>query len=193
MSWVVMDLFVNGIVIQKYVDSPYKGIDGSGFSANTGENWFLGGDDSAPEYFEEYYDEHIGRTFLNTEGHSFVAACTDMDYIYKYVEEAKKRNIRFRLLLCETDIPEPVFDDSVFNKKFLGYDYAYAAGDNYSAVYNEVPFVFPQFKLNSNGLFETKEEIDGYIAAREQFIKTHPPHTLEDGDFAVFRLSEIYL
>ena len=34
-------MFVNGIVIQKYVDNPYKGIDGSGFSEKTGQNWFF--------------------------------------------------------------------------------------------------------------------------------------------------------
>ena len=34
-------MFVNGLVVQKYVDNSYKGIDGSGFSYNTAQNWFL--------------------------------------------------------------------------------------------------------------------------------------------------------
>ncbi len=55
-------------------------------------------------------------------------------------------------LLC-SDCPD-------FKKIFLGYDYAYAAGDNYSAVYNEIPFVFTQFQLNHYGLFQTREEIN---------------------------------
>lgn len=66
-----------------------------------------------------------------------------------------------------------------FKKIFLGYDYAYAAGDNYSAVYNEIPFVFTQFQLNQYGLFQTREEIEEYIVAREKFKLTHPPLMLE--------------
>ena len=76
---------------------------------------------------------------------------------------------------------------------FLGYDYAYESGDNYSAVYNEIPYIFPQFKLNQYGLFQTRSEIDEYIAVRERFKQSHPPLTLEEGNFVVFRLSEIYL
>ncbi|WP_272868074.1 hypothetical protein [Ruminococcus albus] len=38
-----------------------------------------------------------------------------------------------------------------------------------------------------------REEIEEYIAARERFIKTHPPLTLEVGDFVIFRLHEIFL
>ena len=186
-------MFVNGIVIQKYVDNPYRGIDGSGFSEKTGQNWFFNDDESIFECFEPYYDENIGKTFWNLGKHTWIAACTDMNYIYKYVKEAQKRNIQFRLLLCESEVPNPVFDASHFEKKFLGYDYAYAAGDNYSAVYNEIPFIFPQFELNQYGLFQTKEEIDEYIAVREQFKQTHPPYTLEEGDFVTFRLHEIYL
>ncbi|WP_418747018.1 hypothetical protein [Frisingicoccus sp.] len=56
-----------------------------------------------------------------------------------------------------------------------------------------IPFIFPQFELNQYGLFQTKEEIDEYIAVREQFKQTHPPYTLEEGDFVTFRLHEIYL
>lgn len=186
-------MFVNGIVIQKYVDNPYKGIDGSGFSEKTGQNWFFNYDESQAEYFEPYYDENIGKTYWDMQEHTWVSACSNMDYIYKYVKEAKKRNIKYRLLLCETEIPAPLFVCPDFEKIFLGYDYAYASGDNYSAVYNEIPFVFSQFKLNRYGLFQTKEEIDKYIAERERFKESHPPLTLEEGDFTVFRLHEICL
>lgn len=78
-------------------------------------------------------------------------------------------------------------------KKFLGYDYAYATGDNYSALYNEIPYLFPQFRLNCNGLFQTEEEIREYIRVRERFKMTHAPFTLEEGDFTIFKLHEIYL
>lgn len=186
-------MIVNGIVVQKHADSSYKGIDGSGFSDHTGQNWFLNFDEDASDCFESYYDENIGKTYWNLGKSSWIAACNDMNYICKYVKEAEKRNIKYRLLLCETDVPEPKFDCPDFEKVFLGYDYAYATGDNYSAVYNEIPFVFPQFQLNQYGLFQTREEIEEYIAAREQFKLTHPPLTLEEGDFVIFRLHEIFL
>ena len=77
--------------------------------------------------------------------------------------------------------------------EFLGYDYAYENGDNYSAVYNEIPFVFPEFELNQNGLFQTKEEIIEYISRREEYEKTHKPYTLEVGDFTIFEVYEVIL
>ena len=60
MKLVVINMYVNGIVIQKYVDNNYKGIDGSGFSENTGENWYFNNDEHLSELFEPFYDEHIG-------------------------------------------------------------------------------------------------------------------------------------
>ena len=186
-------MYVNGIVVQKYVDSQYKGIDGSDFSANTGENWYFNNDEHLSDLFEPFYDEYIGRTYWDLDKKTWVAACNDMDYIYRYINESKKQNISYRLLLCETEISSPTMMIPECNKKFLGYDYAYATGDNYSAVYNEIPFVFPDFKLNRNGLFQTEKEIYKYILERERFKKVNPPHTLEDGDFVVFRLHEIYL
>lgn len=186
-------MFVNGIVIQSCADNHYKGIDGSGYSEKTGQNWFFNCDESTSEIFEPYYDENIGKTYWNLKEHTRIAACNDMDYIYKYIKEAEKRNIKYRLLLCETEIPEPIFVCPDVEKVFLGYDYAYETGDNYSAVYNEVPYVFPKIKLNQNGLFQTKEEIDEYIAQRELFKQSHPPLTLEEGNFTIFRLHEIYL
>lgn len=186
-------MFVNGIVVQKCVDNPYRGIDGSGFSKKTGENWFFNYDESTSDIFEPYYDEYIGKSYWNLQSHSWIAACNDMEYIYKYVKEAEKRGIKYRLLLCETEFPNPLFVCPDFEKMFLGYDYAYESGDNYSAVYNEIPYIFPQFKLNQYGLFQTRSEIDEYIAVRERFKQSHPPLTLEEGNFVVFRLSEIYL
>ena len=186
-------MYINGIVIQKYVSNSYKGIDGSGFSENTGCNWYFNEDEQLSEFFEPFYDEYIGMTYWNLKEHSWVAACNNMDYINKYVEESKKRGIPYSLLLCESEIPNPIMSVSGLEMKFLGYDYAYATGDNYSAVYSEIPFVFPQFKLNCNGLFNTEEEIKEYIAERERFKKSHRPYTLEEGDFIIFRLHEVYL
>lgn len=184
-------MYVNGLVIQKYVSDPYKGIDGCGYT--TGENWYFNGDEQLSKIFEPFYEEHIDMTFMNLEDHSWVSACNNMDYINRYVAESKKRGIKYRILLCESEIPNPIFNASELKMKFLGYDYAYARGDNYSAVYNEVPYVFPQFKLNCNGLFDTEEEIREYLFEREKFKESHPPLTLEIGDFVIFKLHEVYL
>lgn len=70
---------------------------------------------------------------------------------------------------------------------------AYENGDNYSAVYNEIPFVFTDFELNENGLFQTKEEILEYISKREEYEKAHKPYTLEVGDFTIFEVYEVIL
>ncbi|MBP3796845.1 MAG: hypothetical protein J6I46_03590 [Ruminococcus sp.] len=186
-------MITNGIIVQEYKDSPYRGIDGSGASDKTAQNWFLNFREDVSDSFEAYYDENIGKTYWNIKKHSRIAACNDMDYIYKYVREAEKLKIKYRMLLCETDVPDPKFECPDLEKIFLGYDYAYTSGDNYSAVYNEIPFVFTQFKLNKYGLFQTREEIEEYIAVREQFKLTHPPLTLEEGDFVIYRLHEVFL
>ncbi len=186
-------MHINGIIIQSLKDNGYKGIDGSGFSANSAENWYLNNYEDCAE-FEEYYDEYINRTYYNTNEKSFVAVCNDWNYIKRYVTESKKRGIPFRIILCETEIPEPTMEISKQLKlKLLGYDYAYVAGDNYSAVYNEIPFVFANFKLNSNGLFETEDEIREYIRQRNIYEEEHPKYTLEVGDFTIFKLYEIIL
>lgn len=186
-------MFVNGIVIQKYADNHYKGIDGSGFTSYTGENWYFNSDNNLSDEFEPYYDEYINKTYYNMAENSWVSACNDMDYVYKYIAESEKQGIKYRLILCETEISSPVMSIPCCDKLFLGYDYAYATGENYSAVYNEIPFVFPEFKLNQNGLFQTESEIYKYIHMREEFTKNNPPNTLESGDFIVYRLHEIYL
>ncbi len=177
-------MYCNGIVVRRQSDERYKGIDSCD---SKGENWYFYDD---PE-FEQFYDEHIELTCYDFPEGSRVAACTDTEYIRKYIETSQERGIKYRLILCETDIPQPQFDPTGLEKTFLGYDYAYTGGDYYSAVYNEVPYVFPQFSLNDNELFETEGEIRAYLAEREKYVSTHPPLTLETGDFAVYRLWEI--
>ncbi len=54
-----------------------------------------------------------------------------------------------------------------------------------------IPFVFDEFELNENWLFETREKIDKYLRKREEYVKTHPQYTLETGDFTVFKLYEM--
>lgn len=48
-----------------------------------------------------------------------------------------------------------------------------------------------EFYLNDNELFETEEEIREYIAIREHYKQKHAPHTLEGGDFIIYKLHEL--
>ena len=190
-----MIFYTNGIVIQRESENPYRGIDGSGFSADSAENWYFNNDDELSAEFEPFYDENINRTFYGLRPCSFAAVCTDIGYIRRYIAESEKRGIRFRLLLCETELSDPLWKINIPAEDivFLGYDYAYAGGDYYSALYNEIPFVFPQFEkiLNSNRLFETPGDIGNYISARQKFERESPPYTIEAGDFIIYKLSEI--
>ena len=158
-------MYCNGIIVRRKTDEKYKGVD----SCGAGENWYLSDDPG----FEAFYDENIERTYYNCPEGSWVSACTDLDYVRKYIAESQKRGIKYRLILCETEIPQPQFDPQGLEKTFLGYDYAY------------------HFALNENGLFETEDEIKAYLADREEFVKTHPPLSLEVGDFTVYKLWEI--
>ena len=176
----------NGIIVRRQSDEKYRGIDSCD---SKGENWYFYDD---PE-FSHFFDENIELTYYDIPQGSRVAACTDMDYIKKYIRKSREMGIQYRLILCETDIPQPRFDPTDLEKTFLGYDYAYTGGDYYSAVYNEVHYVFRQFRLNENELFETEQEIRDYLTEREKYVSTHPPLTLEVGDFTVYKLWELNL
>lgn len=185
-------MYLNGFIIQEYKNNSYKGVDGSGLSENIGANWYLNNNEIYQNQFEPYYDEYIGKTYWNLEPHTWVAACTDMEYVYRYIAVSKEIGIKYRVLLVKTDIPTPTIEeDPKLDTRFLGYDYAYENGDNYSAVYNEIPLVFSEFKLNENGLFQTKEEIERYVLRRDEFIKLHAPYTLEAGNFTIFEVYEV--
>jgi len=58
-----MVMYRNGIIIQSLKDNGYKGVDGSGFSADSAENWYLNNYQDCSD-FEDYYDEYINRTFF---------------------------------------------------------------------------------------------------------------------------------
>lgn len=181
-------MVVNGIVFQKLSDdaSGYRGIDGLDYS----DNWYLciipGLED-----IEKYYDENIEMTYYDIGDGECIAACTDMEFIKKFAEISRRLKNEFRILLCETEVPRPVMEMPKCGKKFLGYDYAYTGGNFYSAVYHEIPSVFPQFELNENGLFATLAEMERYLSARAEFEACHPPLTLETGDFVVYKLWEL--
>ncbi|MCR5609169.1 MAG: hypothetical protein K6G26_08915, partial [Lachnospiraceae bacterium] len=95
-------MYINGFIIQEYIENSYKGIDGSGFSKNTGRNWFL-----EDKEFEDYYDEHIGLTYYDIEDSSWIAVCNDINFIRRYIKKAEEHKIQYRILLVESDIPNP--------------------------------------------------------------------------------------
>jgi len=178
-------MYINGIVITTNKDGGYRGVDSA--------CWDLCYHPKYEAEFEEFYDEYIEKTYWNMPPHSWISACTDLDFIKRYIDVSKELQIPFRILLIKSEIPAPVMQlQKEPRMKFLGYDYAYVGGDFYSAVYNELPgTLFPEIKVNENGLIQTREEMEKYLAQREEFEKNHPPYTLEVGDFAVMELYEI--
>ena len=98
-------MFVNGYIIQKYVDNGYKGVDGSGFSADSGENWYLNSVEGYSEEFEPYFDKEICKDEWYFEPHTYVGVCTDLEYIKRYISVSKKLGIKYRVLVVMTDIP----------------------------------------------------------------------------------------
>lgn len=175
----------NGFIIQRKPDAcGYKGVEN--------DNWYLNYmDDSG--YFEKYFDEHIFCSWNNNE---FVDCCNDIDFIYKYINESVKRNISYRVILCETKRQYPCLpDDLHLETEFLGYDYAYTGGSYYSCLNNdeylEQILQNCKVKLNENGLCDTGKDLMNYVKARSEFIKNNPDIYLEAGEYIEYRLSVV--
>ena len=116
-----------------------------------------------------------------------------IDWCLIYIKESKKRNIKFRVLFCETTQKRPFFKEHKnLHLKFLGYDYAYPDGDYYSCLFHEINNKYiPEFcniKLNKYGLFETEKEILSFINLRNNL---KDKSRLELGDFFIYKLSEV--
>lgn len=180
-----MQFYQNGIVVQRINhENMYKGIEG--------DNWYLNYLGNSKE-FDLYYDNEIEKAWINSE---YVDCCSEMSYIEKYVLESKKKNIEFRILLCETTKSKPqIVINKPFKIYFIGYDYAYAGGSYYSCVNNDiVSDRIPELKeirLNKNGLFNEVDEIQKFIKQRELLKKKYPRGTFETGEFIIYKISEI--
>ncbi len=178
-------LYENGVIIQKVDNNSlyYKGVDG--------DNWYLNSIDS----FRIYFEENIEKSWCDFE---FVDCCADMGYIKQYINKSVELGIQNRILLCETkkELPKSDFKKA-YNVNFIGYDYAYLGGSYYSCVYNDLVgrniAEFSTIKLNKNGLFETFEEVEEFIKQREIVREKYDDTVFEKGEFAIFRLSELYL
>ena len=81
---------------------------------------------------------------------------------------------------------------------FLGYDYAYSGGSYYSAVYNDLYCGkindLTQIKLNENGLIQTKEELEKFIAIRNKLkASSTNKNIFEEGYFIEYELFDVVL
>lgn len=97
-----------------------------------GDNWYLYNDEDLYRFLRENLDR-------GDWDEDYVGVCIDMEFIYKYINISKIRNIDYRVLACVTDKPFPQMElPSGIEMRFIGYDYAYAGGWYYSAIYEDV-------------------------------------------------------
>jgi hypothetical protein len=162
------ELYLNGFIMQIDNDNYYKGVDG--------ENWYL-----------------ENKIEMAWRDENYVDCCADMDYIKKYIDESKRKNIRYRILLCETEKKLPLLENIELTEFCeLGYDYAYTGGSFYSCIVNDILSKriseMSQIKLNKFGLFNTFNEAKEFVKLRNSLIEIYPKYTFEGGEFSIYRL-----
>ena len=172
---------INGVIFQKKDDKIYQGVDG--------DNWYL--NDNFNEEWLDELDEKVEKAWYDDD---WVDVCADNIFIKKYINYSEKEHIDYRVLLCETEKSEPCFDTSELKSMIpIGYDYAYAGGSYYSALYNELHFdrnkCFESIKLNKYGLIDDYEELKRFISLRNQLITSGGD--LESGEFIIYKLYEV--
>lgn len=177
----------NGYIIQKKSESNYRGVDG--------DNWFLNYC-SDKSYFEEYYDTNIDKAWNDSD---FVDGCSDTGYMNACIEESLNLGIEFRLLLCSTSKKMPVLEKKDLGRvgMVLGYDYAYSGGSYYSCILNDIISgrieEFKKFHLNANGLFNSYEEAEAFMIYREKIKSINSNYIFEEGDFIIYKITEIVI
>ena len=175
----------NGYIIQKKPVSDYCGVDG--------ENWYLNYL-SDKTYFEEFYDENIDKAWADS---NYVDCCSDVEYMRFYIEESKKLGIECKVLLCSTAKKEPRLESHDLGQlgNVLGYDYAYSGGSYYSCVLNDIISgriqEFSEIRLNENGLFDSYEEAEAFQLFREKIKRTNLSYEFEEGDFIIYKITEV--
>ena len=176
---------INGVIFQKKNNNIlYKGVEG--------ENWYLNSD--YPKTLGLYFDENIEKSWFES---NYVDVCYEDSFIKKYIELSQEKKIEFRILLCSTNCIAPVYNNKM-KTSFLGYDYAYAGGSYYSAVYNDLYCrkinELTQINLNENGLIQTKEELEKFIAIRNKLKASITyKNAFEEGDFIKYELFDVIL
>lgn len=180
--------YINGIVIQRKRNEKYQGID----SGVNDDAWYL-------NYMYEKDNELVSGYYkyvdISEGSFDIIEACTDNQFIKKYVLFSKKLKVDIRLVLCETTLDFPRYNANNLKLEFLGYDYAYPGGIYYSAIYNDIfddrIKEFCDMKLNKNGLFDTEEELDAFIEKREYLKSVYSEGMFESGIFVKYKLYEI--
>ena len=178
-----MELYNNGLIIQKARNGKYQGVEG--------DNWFLNYEDNIDKEIIDYFDDHIDLAWTNDK---CVDACNNMSYIKKYLDIASERNINYRIILCFTNRQYPKMINNDAEGIFLGYDYVYSGGSYYSAVLNDVISKripkFQKYRLNDYGLFDSIEELTEFVEDRNIIKENSVDYDIEDGDFIVYKLYE---
>jgi len=177
----------NGYVIQKKIASDYRGVDG--------DNWYLNYC-SENTYFQKFYDENIDKAWDDL---NYVDCCADVEYMRCCIEESLELGIEFNVLLCSTCKKTPLLERNILGRtgNVLGYDYAYSGGSYYSCILNDVISgrirEFSEIRLNKNGLFDSYEEAEAFEAFREKVKSMNPDYEFEEGDFIIYKITEVCL
>lgn len=179
-----MILTNNGYVVQKYNLSLYQGIEG--------DNWYLNYM-SSDKMFDNYHNSKID---MNWYDNRYLECCTDLAYIKAYIDESIKLNIKYRILLCETEKPLPIICNIQGMELLeLGYDFAYPGGSYYSCILNDIVAgripELKNYKLNSFGLFDSVKDTAQFIKYRDQLSQVYEDKFFEKGDFIIYKISEI--
>lgn len=120
----------------------------------------------------------------------------------KYIIECRAVFPGARSLYCETSALYPEIDNGLHSsfavkENFLGFDYAFPAGDYYSSILNDLlyrPYLFEHdiySKLNIYGLFSSDIDLNNFIKARRKKEKEMPYLTFEIGDFIKYALYSV--
>ena len=112
------------------------------------------------------------------------------------MEESNRLGIPYRILLCSTDKPEPKSEGAPEREGIvLGYDCAYTGGSYYSCITNDILTgrikEFRGIALNENGLFATQEEAENFMQYREELKKQTTEYVYEEGNFAIYKITEV--
>lgn len=184
-----VNLYPNGFLVKR-TDSEdaekyglYKGVEGDCWPVieiSTEEG----------KYLSNFLEHNI---FLNDSDNSYVDVCPNIFFLKRYIKACENAGYKTQVIYCKTQKRVPECDvNTNSNYKFIGYDYAYAGGDYYSCVFNEVRRIpeMARFHLNQYGLFNSESEVLEFIKVRNELEKSKPHLTFELGEFIIYQLWE---
>jgi hypothetical protein len=134
---------------------------------------------------------------FDREGRFTPWATPSADFATEYVATCRKLKIQVRLLSCRSERTDPQADFLIPGEQILGWDVVSASFD-YSLVADELAeddqdFAQYSRRLNASGLFETREELNDFLAFRERLVQAgHNLESLEEtipvllGEYPIF-------